>query len=75
MRRSRAVESLSGYEETVEQSTIGKELWQVRNTRQPFQTGFVQGGPLVNMMIATKGRFPGGRWEWHRNDEKRDVRR
>jgi electron-transferring-flavoprotein dehydrogenase len=61
---------LSAYEEAVEQSTIGRELWQVRNTRQPFQRGFVWGGPLVNMMIATKGRFPGGRWEWHRNDEK-----
>jgi electron-transferring-flavoprotein dehydrogenase len=22
------------------------------------------------MMIMTKGRFPGGRWEWHRNDQK-----
>jgi electron-transferring-flavoprotein dehydrogenase len=62
--------SLAGYEEAVERSTIGKELWQVRNTRQPFQRGFVWGGPLVNMMIATKGRFPGGRWEWHRNDQK-----
>jgi electron-transferring-flavoprotein dehydrogenase len=62
--------SLAGYEEAVERSTIGKELWQVRNTRQPFQRGFVWGGPLVNVMIATKGRFPGGRWEWHRNDQK-----
>ncbi len=61
---------LSAYEDTVERSTIGRELWQVRNTRQPFQRGFIAGGPLVNMMIATKGRFPGGRWEWHRNDEK-----
>jgi electron-transferring-flavoprotein dehydrogenase len=63
-------ESLTGYEEAVEQSAIAKELWQVRNTRQPFQRGFVRGGPLVNMMIATKGRFPGGRWAWHRNDEQ-----
>jgi electron-transferring-flavoprotein dehydrogenase len=63
-------ESLSAYEEAVENSTIGTELWQVRNTRQPFQRGFLWGGPLVNMMIATKGRFPGGRWEWHRNDQK-----
>ncbi len=61
---------LSAYEESVEQSAIGRELWQVRNTRQPFQRGFIAGGPLVNMMIATKGRFPGGRWEWHRNDEQ-----
>ena len=48
--------------------SIGKELYEVRNTRQPFQKGFLQGGPLVNLMIATKGRFPGGRWPWHRND-------
>jgi electron-transferring-flavoprotein dehydrogenase len=62
--------SLESYEEAIEESTTGKELWQVRNTRQPFQKGFLQGGPLVNMMIATKGRFPGGRWSWHRNDAK-----
>jgi electron-transferring-flavoprotein dehydrogenase len=61
---------LSSYEEAIEESQVGKELWQVRNTRQPFQRGFLQGGPLVNLMIATKGRFPGGRWAWHRNDEK-----
>ena len=61
---------LSGFEQTVEESSIGKELWQVRNTRQPFQRGFLFGGPLVNLMIATKGRFPGGRWGWHRNDDK-----
>jgi electron-transferring-flavoprotein dehydrogenase len=60
----------SSYEDAVEQSQIGKELYEVRNTRQPFQFGFIKGGPLVNLMIATKGRFPGGRWKWHRNDEK-----
>src|SRR6059058_6071055 len=47
---------LSGYEQAVEDSTIGKELYVYRNTRQPFQKGFIWGGPLVNMMIATKGR-------------------
>jgi electron-transferring-flavoprotein dehydrogenase len=60
----------SPYEEAVEESSVGKELWQVRNARQPFQRGFVWGGPLVGMMILTKGRFPGGRWSWHRVDEK-----
>jgi electron-transferring-flavoprotein dehydrogenase len=63
-------EDLSGYEDAIEESQVGKELYEVRNTRQPFQKGFLKGGPLVNMMIATKGRFPGGRWSWHRNDEK-----
>ena len=58
------------YEQAVEDSLIGKELYEVRNTRQPFQKGFILGGPMVNLMIATKGKFPGGRWAWHRNDEK-----
>jgi electron-transferring-flavoprotein dehydrogenase len=58
----------SAYEAAVEESFIKKELYQERNTRQPFQKGLIKGGPLVNMMIATKGRFPGGRWEIERND-------
>ncbi len=63
-------ESLEAYEQAVEDSTIGKELWQVRNTRQPFQKGFVRGGPIVNLAIASKGRLPRGRLAWHRNDER-----
>ena len=61
---------LSDYEQAVETSSIGKELWLVRNTRQPFQRGFIQGGPMVNVAIATKGRLPTGRMGWHRDDEK-----
>jgi electron-transferring-flavoprotein dehydrogenase len=60
----------SAYEDAVEESIIGKDLWEQRNTRQPFQYGLVKGGPLVNLMIATKGRFPGGRWKLHRNDDQ-----
>jgi electron-transferring-flavoprotein dehydrogenase len=60
----------SGYEDAVESSIIGKDLYEQRNTRQPFQKGLILGGPLVNLMIATKGRFPGGRWKIHRNDAK-----
>jgi electron-transferring-flavoprotein dehydrogenase len=63
-------ESLSAYEDAVENSTIGKELYMVRNTRQPFSKGFIQGGPMVNLSIATKGKLPPGRLEWHRNDEQ-----
>ncbi len=58
----------SAYEQAVEDSIIGKELYEQRNTRQPFQKGLIKGGPLVNLMIATKGRFPGGRWKIERND-------
>jgi electron-transferring-flavoprotein dehydrogenase len=61
---------LADYEQAVEESTIGKELWAVRNTRQPFQRGFIQGAPRVNVAIATRGRLPGGRMPWHRDDEK-----
>jgi electron-transferring-flavoprotein dehydrogenase len=66
----RGSSDFSGYEQAVEESEIGKDLWEQRNTRQPFQKGLIKGGPLVNLMIATKGRFPGGRWEIHRNDHK-----
>jgi electron-transferring-flavoprotein dehydrogenase len=58
----------SAYERAIEDSIVGKDLYEQRNTRQPFQKGLLKGGPLVNLMIATKGRFPGGRWKIHRND-------
>jgi electron-transferring-flavoprotein dehydrogenase len=63
-------ESLETYERAVEESSIGQELYQVRNTRQPFQKGFIKGGPIVNLAIATKGKLPSGRLEWHRNDQQ-----
>jgi electron-transferring-flavoprotein dehydrogenase len=66
----RGESSFESYEQAIEDSRVGKELYEVRNTRQPFQKGFLKGGPMVNLMIATKGHFPGGRWSWHRNDDK-----
>jgi electron-transferring-flavoprotein dehydrogenase len=62
--------SLESYEQAVEDSSIGQELYQVRNTRQPFAKGFIKGAPLVNLAIATKGRLPRGRLAWHRNDHQ-----
>ncbi len=70
LQRGDPVASLDSYEAAVDDSQIGQELYAVRNTRQPFQKGFLRGGPLVNLMILTKGRFPGGRRKWHRNDAK-----
>lgn len=61
----------SAYEETIDNSIIGKELYEQRNSRQPFHKGLIKGGPIVNLMIATKGRFPGGRWKLHRNDAQK----
>ncbi len=62
--------SLQAYEQAIEDSSTGKELWQVRNTRQPFSKGFIKGAPLVNLAIATKGKLPRGRLPWHRNDQQ-----
>ena len=58
----------SDYEEAIDESIIGRDLYEQRNTRQPFQYGIIRGGPIIGAMIATKGRFPGGRWSLHRND-------
>jgi electron-transferring-flavoprotein dehydrogenase len=60
--------SFDTYATAVEESSIGKELWEVRNQRQPLQKGLIASGPIVGAMNLTKGKFPGGRWSWHRND-------
>jgi electron-transferring-flavoprotein dehydrogenase len=67
---ARSSDSFDSYEETLELSQTGRELYRVRNARQPFQRGFVAGAPLVNLAIATSGRLPGGRLGWHRDDER-----
>jgi electron-transferring-flavoprotein dehydrogenase len=59
---------LSDYEEAVEKSSIGTELYQVRNTRQAFQKGFVVGSLLAGPSIMSKGKVPPGREKWHRDD-------
>jgi electron-transferring-flavoprotein dehydrogenase len=59
---------LEAYEDAVEQSSIGKELYQVRNTRQAFQKGFLVGSLLAGPSIMSKGKLPPGRQEWHRDD-------
>jgi electron-transferring-flavoprotein dehydrogenase len=60
----------SGYEEAIADSIVGRDLYEQRNARQPFQKGLLKGMPLVGMMILSKGRFPGGRWKLHANDAK-----
>jgi electron-transferring-flavoprotein dehydrogenase len=59
----------SAYEQAVEDSSIGKELFEVRNARQPLQKGLLVGGPLSGLAQITKGKLPPGRLRWHRNDE------
>jgi electron-transferring-flavoprotein dehydrogenase len=64
----RGSSDLSDYENAVEKSTIGTELYQVRNTRQAFQKGFLVGSALAGPSIMSKGKVPPGRQEWHRDD-------
>jgi electron-transferring-flavoprotein dehydrogenase len=66
----RGASSFESYEPALEQSDSGRELYRVRNARQPFQKGFIRGAPLVNLAIATRGRLPPGRLAWQRNDER-----
>jgi electron-transferring-flavoprotein dehydrogenase len=57
----------SAYEEMVEESVIGNDMYETRNQKQPFSKGFFVGGAIANAMVVTKGRFPGGRWKNHRD--------
>ena len=60
---------LTAYEEAVEDGPIGKELYKVRNARQPMALkGFIKGAPLSNLAVASKGKLPPGKLSWHRDD-------
>jgi electron-transferring-flavoprotein dehydrogenase len=62
--------NFESYEDVIEQSSVGKELYQVRNTRQAFQKGFIVGSLLAGPSIMSKGKVPPGRQEWHRDDDE-----
>jgi electron-transferring-flavoprotein dehydrogenase len=59
----------SAYDDAVHDSDIGKDLYESRNMKQPFERGLVVGGAITNAMVVTKGRFPGGHWRTHRDSE------
>src|ERR1700728_4079 len=66
----RGSSDFSDYEQAIEDSTVGKELYEVRNTRQAFQKGFLVGSLLAGPSIMSKGKLPPGRQAWHRDDEE-----
>jgi electron-transferring-flavoprotein dehydrogenase len=59
---------LESYEQAIEESSVGQELYQVRNTRQAFQKGFLKGSLLAGPSIMSKGKLPPGRQQWYRDD-------
>ena len=60
--------TLEDYERAIDESSVGQELYQVRNTRQAFQKGFLKGSLLAGPSIMSKGRIPHGRQQWFRDD-------
>jgi electron-transferring-flavoprotein dehydrogenase len=66
---ARGESSFEAYEQAIEDSSVGRELWEVRNARQPLQKGLLLGGALSGVQQISKGKLP-GRADWHRNDEK-----
>jgi electron-transferring-flavoprotein dehydrogenase len=65
----RGESSFEPYEQAIEESSVGRELWEVRNARQPLQKGLILGGALSGLQQISKGKLP-GRANWHRQDEK-----
>ena len=61
-------ESLESYEQAVDESSIGKELYQVRNTRQAFQKWLLGRQPAARAPRSCQGKVPPGRQAWHRDD-------
>ncbi len=57
--------NFEAYDEKVHNSIIEKDLFRVRNARQPFDKGFFVGGAIATTMTVTKGVFPGGHWKSH----------
>lgn len=58
-------EAMTAYDAAVREGEIGKDLYRSRNMKQPFHKGFLMGGAIVNLMEATGGKFPGGKWDVH----------
>jgi electron-transferring-flavoprotein dehydrogenase len=65
---ARGETSFEAYEQAIEESSVGKELWEVRNARQPLQKGLLLGGAISGLQQISKGKLP-GRADWHRQDE------
>lgn len=53
--------SLAAYDVAVDRSFIRSDLYERRNMRLAFKSGFYVGGAKSLLMTVSKGRFPGGR--------------
>ena len=71
-----SAQALAPYDAMVNESFIVKDLYERRNMRLTFQrSGFYMGGFKAALMTLTRGAFPGGRIESHRDaDAPRESR-
>src|SRR6202045_4542343 len=54
---ARGEDGFEAYEQAIEESSVGKELWEVRNARQPLQKGLLFGGALSGVQQISKGKL------------------
>ena len=52
--------ALAQYDAAVRDGEIGRDLREVRNSRQQFQRGLLGAGPVMPLITLTKGRIPTG---------------
>ncbi len=56
--KATAAAGLWGYTKGIQDSSVWKELWKVRNIRPAFQKGFIYGGMIHGMATASFGHAP-----------------
>jgi electron-transferring-flavoprotein dehydrogenase len=66
--------ALAGYDESLRESFVWRDLRQVRNMRPAFGRGFWLGGALAGAMTASRGAFPPGNARIERDTEQDSLR-
>jgi electron-transferring-flavoprotein dehydrogenase len=62
--------NFEAYDARVRESSISKDLFKWRNTRQAFSHGFFFGGAIANMALLSGGLLPPGRWKQHEDSRE-----
>jgi electron-transferring-flavoprotein dehydrogenase len=66
--------ALAGYDESLRESFVWRDLKQVRNMRQAFGRGFWLGGALAGAMTVSRGAFPPGNARTERDAAQELIR-
>jgi electron-transferring-flavoprotein dehydrogenase len=66
--------ALAGYDESLQESFVWRDLRQVRNMRQAFGRGFWLGGALAGAMTVSRGAFPPGDARVERDADQELIR-